>query len=203
MSKLSFEQKRILVGTLLGDGYLYRDRYNDCYLEIKHSEKQRDYVFWMYENLSNFCPSEPKQRKDNKQWKFMTSSNKDLCFFRQSFYPDGKKIVPRDIKEILTHPLSLAVWYMDDGSLDYRPKSHYNYSLSTNSFTLEENRLLIGVLKENFGIITSVQAPLCRGVRYPELYIGVAGRDKFIETIKPYLLPCFKYKIPPFEHLKL
>jgi len=82
MSKLSFEQKRILVGTLLGDGYLYRDRYNDCYLEIKHSEKQRDYVFWMYENLSNFCPSEPKQRKDNKQWKFMTSSNEDLCFFR-------------------------------------------------------------------------------------------------------------------------
>ena len=82
MSKFSSEQKQILVGTLLGDGYIYRDRYDGCYLEIKHSEKQKDYVFWMHKNLSDFCPSGPKQRKDNNQWKFMTSSNEDLCFFR-------------------------------------------------------------------------------------------------------------------------
>src|SRR3989338_7925016 len=136
MSKLSSTQKHILVGTLLGDGYLYRNRYGSCCLEIKHAEAQKDYVFWIYKNLSDFCPSQPKQRRDNNQWKFMTSSNDDLKFLRQYFYPLNKKIVPE----------SLAVWYMDDGSLDFRPKSHYAFSLKTNSFSLEECHLLSDVL---------------------------------------------------------
>jgi len=88
---------------------------------------------------------------------------------------------------------------MDDGSLDYRPKSHYNYAFSINCFSVKDNQLLVEALQVNFGIKATIQTPLCRGVRYPELYIGVAGRDKFIKTIKSYLLPCFKKKIPPFE----
>ena len=68
---------------------------------------------------------------------------------------------------------------MDDGSLDYRPKDHYNFSLSTNAFTIDENKLLVNALKENFGIESSIQTPLSRGVRYPEIYIGAKGRDRF------------------------
>ena len=40
------------------------------------------------------------------------------------------KIIPHDIQKILNNPISLAVWYMDDGSLDYRPKYHHNASIS-------------------------------------------------------------------------
>jgi len=197
MSELSSKQKHILVGTLLGDGYLYQNRYGSCYLEIKHAEEQKDYVFWLHKNLSDFCPSEPKQRKDNNQWKFMTSSNDDLKSLRQNFYPLNKKVVPENIEEMLTHPISLAVWYMDDGSLDFRPRSHYAFSLKTNSFSIEECNLLSNVLKKNFGILSSVQNTLCRGKKYPQIYIGKAGRDKFLETVKPYTLNCFRYKLPP------
>jgi hypothetical protein len=152
---------------------------------------------WLYDNLKCFCKSQPKQRKDNGQWYFQTRSLPELQKYGKLFYK-GKKIVPQNIDKLLISSLGLAIWYMDDGSLDYRPKDHYNFSLTTNSFSLEENWLLVKTLKKNFGIEANVHTPLCRGKRYPEIYIGARGRDKFLELIKPHILHCFRRKLPPF-----
>ena len=202
-------QRAILVGSVLGDGGIYPQstsskhywsKQSKAHFYFKQSEIYKDYVFWLYDQMKNLCPSIPKQRKDNGQWYFYTSPSEELMVLRNTFYSeDREKRIPHEIKHLLTNPISLAVWYMDDGSLDYRIKSHYNYALSTNCFSLAENKKLAEVLEKNFGIIASVQNPLCRGVRYPELYIGVAGRNNFIKTVKPHILPCFKKKIPPFE----
>ncbi len=154
MITISEEQKAIILGTLLGDGYIYQDRYGGCRLELKHSESQKDYVFWLHEKLRTICPGVPKERTDNH-------------------------------------------WYMDDGSLDFRPKSHCAFSLKTNAFTLEECQLLSEVLDNNFGVKSSVQYPLCRGKRYPQIYIGKNGRDEFIKVIAPFIINCFQYKLPP------
>ena len=199
MVKISKEQKSIIIGMILGDGYIYKDKYGGCRLEIKHADNQKDYVFWLYEKFRNICPGEPKQRKDNYQWKFNTESNEDIMKFRKIFYPKDKKIVPKNILEILINPLSLAIWYMDDGSLDFRPKSHYAFSLKTNAFTLEECKALSDVLFKNFGIISSVQYPICRGKRYPQIYIGKQGRENFLKLIKSKIIPCFHYKLPNYN----
>lgn len=87
---------------------------------------------------------------------------------------------------------------MDDGSLDFRPKSHFAFSLKTNAFTLKECGLLSKVLKENFGLETSIQYPICRGKRYPQIYIGKQGRNQFIKLINQYIIPCFQYKLPHY-----
>lgn len=203
MIDISKEQKSIIIGTLLGDGYIYKDRFGFHYLEVKHSDAQKDYVFWMHKKLKPFSSGlEPKQRRDNYQWRFTTKSNNDLVELRNLFYPEGIKIVPKNIPKLLIDPLSLAVWYMDDGSLDFRPKSHFAFSLKTNAFKLKECRLLSKVLKENFGLETSVQYPICRGKRYPQIYIGKQGRDKFIKLIDQYIIPCFQYKLPQYRTLQ-
>ena len=89
---------------------------------------------------------------------------------------------------------------MDDGNYDYRQKSHYSYRISTDSFSLKENGLLVDMLKENFNIKTSVANPLCRGKRYPKLYIGAQGRETFLKTINSYVLrPVFLRKIRPIN----
>ena len=199
MGKISDEQEAIILGTLLGDGYIYQDKYGGCRLEIKHSKSQKDYVFWLHEKLRTICPGEPKERTDNHQWKFNTESNPDVISFRKLFYPKGVKIIPRNISDILISPLSLAIWYMDDGSLDFRPKSHYAFSLKTNAFTLEECRLLSKILDDNFGIKSSVQYTLCRGKRYPQIYIGKNGRDQFRKTIAPFIINCFQYKLSRYN----
>ena len=148
--------------------------------------------------MKNLCNSQPKQRKDNAQWYFSTRSLKELTSFHRIFYKNKRKIIPKNISELLISPLTLAVWYMDDGKLDFRPKDHYAFVLNTDSFLLNEAKILSKVMQRNFGIQTRVHNSLCRGKRYPKIYIGVEGRDKFLSLIKPYILNCFSHKIPPF-----
>lgn len=193
--KLSEKQRAIIVGSILGDGYIGVSPAHTSYLEVKQQESRREYVFWLYKELKNLCGSQPKRRSDNKQWRLYTKYSKVLYkHFRQTFYLNGRKVIPGNIDRILVSSLSLAVWYMDDGRLDYRPKSHYAYYLATDSFTKREVNLLIKVLKKNFGIEASMHYLLSRKTRYPKIYIGKAGRDKFAKLIEPYTLDCFSDK---------
>lgn len=110
----------------------------------------------------------------------------------------GGKLSRLIYKELLKSPLSIAIWYMDDGSLDYRPKDHYAFYLASNCFSLEDSRKLQGVLLDNFGVHSRVYNNLCRGKRYPRIYIGSDGRNKFNKLISRHILKCFSYKLPKF-----
>lgn len=194
---LTQRQEEIVIGTLLGDGYLEFDGFKAGRLQIKQCEFKKEYVFWLYEELKNLVKTPPQQRKDNRQWYFSTRSLPELDFIRNLFYEERRKQIPLEIRELPVSPLSLAVWFMDDGTLDYRIKSHYSFSLSTDSFRLEEVKLLQEVLSDKFQIRSSIQTPSCRGKKYVKLYIGKNGRKRFLSTIKPYILSCFDYKLPP------
>ena len=197
MVSLTKIQKDIIVGLLLGDGSLEYDGFKASRLQIKQCEKKKDYVQWLYERLSNLVKTPPKQRMDYRQWYFSTKSTVDLERYRKIFYLNGRKIVPENISTLIVSPLTLAVWFMDDGSLDYRVKSHYSFSFSTDAFKVKEVRLLQNVLKNRFKIESSIQTPSSRGKQYTKLYIGKDGRERFLKIISPYILSCFSYKIPP------
>lgn len=196
---ISNTQQKIILGTILGDGCL---EFNGCVgsrLQIKQASKSKEYVFWLYAKLQNLCNSQPKMKKDTGQWYFSTRSLKNLTDVRDKFYRNGDKIIPNNILQLLVSPLSLAVWYMDDGTLDYRPNSHCSFSIATHSFSLCDVRMLVSALKYNFGVEASIHNNLMRGVRYPRIYIGAKGRDKFIKIISPFILDCFKYKLPQYR----
>lgn len=192
-------QKEIIIGSILGDGYL---EFNGCVgtrLQIKQTLKSRDYVFWLYTNFQNLCTQKPKFREDVKQWYFSTRALKELTNFHHLFYKGRKKVIPNNIFRLLVSPLSLAVWFMDDGTLDYRPNCHCSFSISTHSFSLDEARTLGNVLRKNFNVEASVNNNFIRGKRYPRIYIGKNGRDRFIELVSPFILDCFKYKLPQYR----
>ena len=194
---LTKKQKDILIGNLLGDGGIYTGNSGKSNYYIKQSLKYKDYVFWLYNELKNICPSSPKQRKDNGQWYFYSSQLMELTEIQKLFYLERKKRVPLNIGDILFSPLSVAIWYMDDGTLDYRPKDHYAFYLATHSFSVEDTYRLVAALRDNFGIESTVYNNLIRGKRYPRIVIGPKGRDKFLKLVKPYMLKCFEHKLPP------
>ncbi|MEA2715221.1 MAG: hypothetical protein QOG91_249 [Candidatus Parcubacteria bacterium] len=194
---LSQRQTDIIVGTLLGDGSLEHDKFKASRLQIKQAERKKEYVMWLYENLATLVRTPPKQRPDTLQWYFSTRSLISLEEFRNAFYSNGRKTVPHSIKSLLKSPITLAVWFMDDGTLDYREKSHYSFSFSADDFTVEEVELLQQALEDNFGVISNIQTPSSRGKRYTKLYVGKNGRDRFLGIIAPHILSCFAYKLPP------
>src|SRR3989344_835092 len=124
-------QRSIIIGTILGDGYvrIVKGKKN-ALLEINHSFSQKEYVDWKYTMLQSLCKSGPKARKSNGTrvaYRFNTRQHPELTTLFKSFYGEGKKSIPQNI---ILDPIMLAVWFMDDGS---RCNEH-NVYLNTQQF---------------------------------------------------------------------
>ncbi|MFQ6002851.1 MAG: hypothetical protein ACE5KJ_03820, partial [Candidatus Zixiibacteriota bacterium] len=102
------------------------------------------------------------------------------------FYPDGKKIVPKAIKQYL-NPLALAVWIMDDGSYNYR-----RIDISTYSFTLKEIQRLQEAMRERFNLVFKYFRDRDKGYR---IYFSIKETNKAVELIRSHIIPSVFYKI--------
>lgn len=99
------------------------------------------------------------------------------------------KSLPAKIGRLLKTPLSLAVWYMDDGARRTDCKA---LRLHTNSFTLQEQHVLQEVLSKNFKIKTNVHKA---GRESYVLYIPAKEAMKFCNLVRPFILPSLEGKL--------
>lgn len=191
---------QIIVGSILGDGSLssLTKRNKHSTLDISQHVSKLPYLRWLYSQLSKEFKLNPIFQKKGfeNQYRFRTKPNEILGTFRSNFYDrNGRKSIPRDIGDLLKSPISLAIWYMDDGTLDKRYKYHLNSSIATNCFSFEECNLLSEVLNNNFKLKTSVNKTAMRGKIYPRIYFKSECMNDFFKLIKPYIHSVFNYKI--------
>ena len=192
---ITTRQDAIIIGSLLGDGCLEKNG-KWTRLRLEHGHIQKSYLVWKYKELKSLVTGKVmtvryfnKTRKlPYESFRMYTFSDKALDFYRNKFYLNKKKIIPEDLALLLKHPLSLAIWFMDDG---YKRNDCNALRLSTDSFTKDEQYILQSVLKNNFGIETSVH----KKGKYWNVYIPERESKKFIALIKPYIIPELAYKI--------
>ncbi|MBI4253046.1 hypothetical protein HY623_02610 [Candidatus Uhrbacteria bacterium] len=186
VGSLTQVQKSVIVGTLLGDGYarIVKGRRN-VLLEINHSYIQKEYVDWKYSILKNISTSGPKIRRGNNSriaYRFTTRQHPEITKFYNLFYKEGKKVVPT----ITLNPLSLAVWFMDDGS-KCRDSDFY---LNTQQFTPTDQSSLLAFLKD-----MGLNARLNKD----KTYYRVRFMKESVRTLKgivaKFVIPSMKYKI--------
>ena len=79
---------------------------------------------------------------------------------------------------------------MDDGS-SYTKNQRRYYFFSTQSFPLEDQERLVQALKDNFEIDATIQ----KNNSYYILYIRSKSAQLFLDLVRPYIHPCFAYKI--------
>ncbi len=181
---LTEEQSSILVGVLLGDGAMRKKTH--ALLEINHSYKQKEYVDWLYQKFINYVDTEPKMRKSNGKriaYRFTTKSIPVLTTFYDIFFQEKHKIIPNNL--VLT-PLSLAVWYMDDGS-----RCDQDIYLNSQQFTQEEQERLMTLLYEQHFILASLN----KDKQYKRIRIRKESVQTFMSIITPYIIPTMKYKL--------
>lgn len=198
---LTLDQKDVLIGSILGDGNL-RILKQNAFLTISHSEKQKEYILWKYNLFRKWVLTYPRLEKrqyykdSNRQlisWRWSTVSHKVFTYYHRLFYPQGKKLIPSSINRILVSPLTLAIWYMDDGSRKPYGKGAF---LHTQSFTLDDQLKLIEVLGKNFSIDARISsAGLWKGRRLHRLYITAGSYLHFRNLVLPYILPSMLYKV--------
>lgn len=117
----------------MGDSYLQNNGTN-VRLRFEHSLDQEEYLLWKFNFLKNiFIESSvvrlnrihPITKKEYRYIRCQSRTLPVLKLIKDIFYKDGKKIVPADLSEYLKEPISLAVWFMDDGYYYLRDKCGY------------------------------------------------------------------------------
>ena len=191
--------QNIVYGLVLGDGYLSPETKKEklSSLRLKYDDRYLSYLEWLNQELVPLGVSQIKTHTGYHQHRFDTQSSAWLGGVRRLFYPNGSKLIPKTIKELLIDPISIAVWYMDDGNLDFRIKYHCNASFATYCFSYDDCNVLKEVLLENFGINASVQKSTMRGKVYYRLYVLSSSTHDFMKLVGPYILECFSHKIRP------
>ena len=188
-------QKELILGSILGDAHIELMKSGNLARFIEsHSIKQKTYLNWKSEILHNI--SRPIKnyscinKKTNKQYFFCnyyTNATKELLGWQKDFYNKKQKIVNKEIVKDIT-PFSLAVWYMDDGSID---KISQRAFICSDCFTLEEHKILQGVLKENFNL----NSKIVKYKEYNRLHFTVVETRKLCEIIRPYVIKSMEYKL--------
>ena len=159
----------------------------NAYLEINHAYSQKTLVDWIYSKFKNLVITPPKWRKGNgsrEAYRFFTRSLPILTPFYDEFFVNGKKIIPENLK---LNALSLAVWFMDDGS-----KSRSSIYLNTQQFTVDEQKKLIFILKDQFGL----ESTLNKDKIYFRIRVRSESSKIMVKIIERYILPNFRYKLP-------
>ncbi len=184
---LSQTQISVIIGSLLGDGYLriIKGR-SDAFLEVNHSFSQKEYVDWKYSILKDITVSAPKNRVIDDvriAYRFYTKQHPEITQLYRIFYKNGIKVIPKNIH---ITPLSLAVWFMDDGS-KCRTSDVY---LNTQQFSHNDQMKLLNILKE-----FNLEARLNKDKIYTRIRFIKSSLPKFRTLISPYITPSMKYKI--------
>lgn len=195
--KLTKEQKNVLLGVVLGDGYLQKTGKANSRLRLEHGLRQKNYLLWKVDFLKPLFNGKPRflQRvhpKNGRTYFYVrhqSNSSRLLGKLRDKFYQEGVKRIPDDLEKILVSSLSLAVWFMDDGYYYLRDRCGYLY---LGNVSIKEAIIVKETLFQNFFLKTKV----LRKKKGFAIYFSPPEMIKLSRVIKPHLLGDFIYKIP-------
>lgn len=197
MIKLPSYQKSVIVGLLLSDGWLTiaTKRSTNARLGFKQHSAKFTYVFYVFNLLSHYCSNLPyftySVRTSNIHYAsgFFTRSLPCFTELHQSFYPNGIKIIPDNIYDILT-PIALAHFIMGDGQT-----SHHGLVLCTNSFSILGVVKLMNVLLIRYGLQCNIREFRSNKKLEYMIYIRHGSMPLLRTIVKPFMHYSMLYKL--------
>lgn len=198
----------ILIPMILGDGWVRKKR--NAYLEFCHNLAQEEYAKWKMALIKRHSVQNVifgyKKHTPPQCYVRVHSHHKVNSAYRRT-YENNKKVIKVEALKKMTE-LSLAIWYMDDGTTVKKYKTRTGklkenpyitqVRFCTHSFSLEENIVIQEWLKERFGLDFRIYRD--NREKATLYYLSCVGKEnvqKFIGIVKPYieLCPSMLYKI--------
>jgi len=198
---ISDRQMEIILGSLLGDATLKGSSKNSRHFAVSHSIKQKDYLEVVYNDLKNLCPSGLSEYIDKKRgyvtYTIQTEARSEFKDIYDKIYLPKKQMNEWILNQLTS--LSLAIWYLDDGSYNYVNQSKSEFSFATNCFSEEDNYLAKRILKEKFALHFEVRHFKKRNGCQCNLVVSEESEEDFIRIISPHVPQSMLYKIPSQE----
>lgn len=195
---LTEECRHAVVGTLLGDGSLIR-LVSSARLSITHSHKQADYLRWKLQFMRPiFHKTEPNECSTesfggNRFLVIGSVGHPELSNLYPVFYQHGIKRLPPVVVDNLT-PLSLAIWYQDDGSF-LKARQSQQVVLCTDNFPLEDVEYAAESFGRRWGFRTGIYFIKRAGRMFPRIYILRGSVSDFFQLVGPFIAPSMTYKV--------
>ena len=196
LKQLNLFQFESILGNLLGDASLQTFTDGKSW-RLRFIQKDKLYLFYLFSLFSHLVSTPPKAITDKNgstRWYFNTTVFSDAQVLAHLFYikKGGKwvKTLNQDLYPLLS-PLSLAHWFMDDGSLK-KVRNTQAYLLCTDSFSLSELQELANVFNHKFFISVSFHKQ--RDSQY-RIYIPVKHKSQFKDLVQIYIFKSMLYKL--------
>jgi len=186
--KFTDRQKDIIIGNMLGDGHIDKRETQPMFI-VSHAENQKDYLYWKYNELKDFCNTEPTRKPQSiaiingkecvcqPSYRVNTRINFSLLEFRGKEYYEYLEQM---------NEFSFSIWMLDDGHRTYS-----NWGLCFAQYTDYDKSVAIGKFEE-LGLKGKIQ----KDIRY-FLFDSDSSRkiDKIILGNIPNRLDIVQYKI--------
>lgn len=200
-------QMSFILGTLMGDAFIGgrgegKRKNGRGHIKFLQSMKQEEWLRIKWQIMRRFAISEPKltSRMDKKYKtsrhaiEFSTHSMAWIGELDTVMYPDGKKVIPRDLITKYFNSIMMATWFMDDGCITGR-----NMRLATHGFSKEDVEWLVEFFNEQ-GLECYLYECKVFGKSYPELRFTVRGSNNLINFISKHFPESMRYKLGDMGH---
>jgi len=189
---ISKEEKELILGYVLGDGYIRKSSIH-CHLRVSQSQKQEKFVVQMYDCLKSWAAYYPvvdvkydnRCNKEYSTYRFDTIAHPVFDDLRNICYKEGVKTVTNEWLNAIGH-LGLAMWYQGDGHI---AGGKVTCVLNTNGFSYSEHEVIVDWFDKTLGI----EAVIRKHSKYYKIHI-IDGY-KFCQLIKSHMIPYFDYKL--------
>jgi len=199
--RLSDFQWQALLGSLMGDGALSPTRSgHGARFRWGHGAAQAEYGDWKASLFANLTVSRSTNAKGAVFHDVQPLP--ELAELRQAVYVEGQKVLSEDYLKALT-PLSLALWYMDDGGFTLRTEGKQQRTqggsgrseICVQAMSAGTRARVVDYLADTWGIRAKLSE---RGARQmPVLTFSAAETAKLHALVAPYVHPSMQYKLLP------
>lgn len=183
--QLSNEHIQVLEGPLLSDGHIDSNKYSGRYTQ---GCKYKEFLQHIREILPlNWGPIWYDKKMNCYHMKSRFTPM--LLEFRNKWYQERKKIIPRDIK---LFGKTLLYWFLGDGSIPFNNKKkfpnskYFEIKLSTQGFSRKDLIFILEKLR-TLNIYSSL-------LKSNKLRVLSSSKERFFNLMGDCSIDCYKYK---------
>jgi hypothetical protein len=188
---LSEVQRSVLIGKLLGDGSFSYGNLNQ--INFSHGNKQKEYFDWTCHVLGDCVTQNVDVRESGygtTMFRMNTKNSESIKEIIESVFKEDRGVNCLDA----VTPLSLAIWYMDDGNLSHTEKQRDRACFAVCRYSDDDCEKFIQLF-DRFGI----QIKVCKYDGYNRIRLNADDAERFFCLIRSYVPECMQYKLPEYH----
>lgn len=181
--------EQIILGTLLGDAWIYKDKRKNY--SFRFSQSIKDYAIWKADQVNLPYTIYERNRFDkrtNKSYyscEILVKLKKESKVYYHNMFYNPKKEVSQEILNKLDS-LAVTIWYLDDGNIYYN-NNNCHITLSINGFSFESKERIIKWFKKKYNLNFKHSSKAIRITSKKECQV-------FMDIVEKHVPECMKYK---------